>query len=145
MIAPAKTSVVVPVDFSDESFAAVDIALEHVDDPSHLHVIHVLPDVSAAELEHIWNEIDESHWQSTAKKKLTERLSDAKYDGVELDVRFGSPGDAIVHYAGQVGAELIVMPSHGRRGLKRLLLGSVTERVIRLAECPILVLKPDMP
>jgi nucleotide-binding universal stress UspA family protein len=56
-------------------------------------------------------------------------------------VAFGDPGQRITAYAEEVGADVIVMPSHGRTGLKRLLLGSVAERVLRLAHCPVLVLK----
>ena len=141
MSPPPKKSVVVPVDLSDESFSAVDVGLEYVDDPSHLHVIHVLRDVTAAELEQIWDEIDQREWQSKAKQTLEKRFADEKYCGVGIEVVFGSPGESIVECADRVGAELIVMPSHGRRGISRLLLGSVTERVLRLAHCPVLVLR----
>ncbi len=44
-------------------------------------------------------------------------------------------------FAEQLHAELIVMPSHGRTGLSRLFIGSVAERVVRLAHCPVLILK----
>ena len=47
----------------------------------------------------------------------------------------------IVEHAGKVNADLIVMPSHGRHGLKRLVLGSTTERVLRHSEIPLLVLR----
>lgn len=136
-----KKSVVVPVDFSEESFAAVDSALEFVDDPSHLHVIHVLRDVNAAELEHIWDEVDKPQWETKARQALEKRLADEKYKGVKLEVVFGGPASTIVQYAQRVNAELIVMPSHGRSGVSRMLLGSVAERVTRLAPCAVLVLK----
>ncbi len=47
------------------------------------------------------------------------------------------------HAAGakKIDADLIVMPSHGRTGLKRLLIGSVAERVVRMAKCPVMVLR----
>ena len=61
--------------------------------------------------------------------------------GAHLHVLFGDPGHEIVDLASEIGAELIIMPSHGRRGVKRVLLGSVAERVARLAECPVLVLR----
>ena len=47
----------------------------------------------------------------------------------------------IADFAQEKKAELIVLPSHGRTGLTRLLLGSVAEKVVRLAHCPVLVLK----
>jgi universal stress protein A len=51
----------------------------------------------------------------------------------------GSPGDEIVDYAAKIGADLIVMGSHGRTGLGRILLGSVAEKVLHRATCPVLV------
>ena len=56
-------------------------------------------------------------------------------------VREGDPGLMIADYAADVQADLIVMPSHGYHGVKRLLLGSVAERVLRHANCPVLVLR----
>jgi nucleotide-binding universal stress UspA family protein len=51
----------------------------------------------------------------------------------------GIPGDEIVDYATKIGADLIVMGTHGRGGLRRVLLGSVAEKVLRAACCPVLV------
>ena len=57
----------------------------------------------------------------------------------------GPPADAIVDLAKDEEVELIVMSSHGRTGLGRLLLGSVAEVVMRRAECPVLIVKPHAP
>lgn len=57
----------------------------------------------------------------------------------ELFVRDGEPHQAITALAAEISATLIVMGSHGRKGLTRLLMGSVTERVIGYADCPVLV------
>ncbi len=66
-----------------------------------------------------------------------------KQSGVEVavEVRVGRPDAAIVDCANERGADLIVMGSHGRTGLERLLVGSVSERVIGAAGCPVLVVK----
>ena len=63
--------------------------------------------------------------------------------GVEVrtDVRIGQADEAIAAAAKEAGADLIVMGSHGRTGLDRLLVGSVSERVIGRAECPVMVVK----
>jgi nucleotide-binding universal stress UspA family protein len=53
----------------------------------------------------------------------------------------GEPAHGIADYAQDKKAELIVIPSHGRTGITRLLIGSVAERVVRLAHCPVLVLR----
>ena len=60
---------------------------------------------------------------------------------VDVDVRVGRPDEGIIECAKERGADLIVMGSHGRTGLDRLLIGSVSERVIGRAECPVMVVK----
>jgi nucleotide-binding universal stress UspA family protein len=57
-------------------------------------------------------------------------------------VRFGDAGDAIAQLASDIEADLVVVGTHGHRGLERLLLGSVAENVVRLAPCPVLVVRP---
>lgn len=66
-------------------------------------------------------------------------------EGVSAQVRLevGVPWEAIVCVAGDEGAEMIVMGTHGRTGLDRLLLGSVAERVVRRAPCPVLTVRSD--
>ena len=70
-----------------------------------------------------------------------ERFGDTSFAKVDFQVRFGDPGREIAGFAETLHAELIVMPSHGRTGLSRFLIGSVAERVVRLAHCPVLILK----
>lgn len=62
---------------------------------------------------------------------------------VEYDVllREGVPSEDIIKFAKEEGIELIVMGTAGRRGLDRLLLGSVTEKVVRTSPCPVLVMR----
>ena len=136
-----KKSVVVPVDFSDASKAAVDLALELVDSPEDLHVIHVSPSIFPTEIGYAWETLDEKQYLEAAEKALRKWLADPKFAGADLLVKMGNPGLEIANHAQDVLAELIVIPSHGRTGIQRLLLGSVAERVVRLADCPVLVLK----
>ena len=138
-----KRSVVVPVDFSDASKAAVGLGLELVDTPGHLHVIHVSPSIFPTDIGYVWETYDEREYLEKADQALRNWLADEKYHGVNLAIKMGNAGDEIIGLAQDVRAELIIIPSHGRTGLKRLLLGSVAERVVRLAECPVLVLKPE--
>ena len=72
---------------------------------------------------------------------MRERFAAAKYQGIHCATASGDPGHEIVKYAEEIDADLIVIPSHGRTGLTRLLIGSVAERVVRLAHCPVLVLR----
>lgn len=136
-----KKKVLVPVDFSEESFAAIGTALQLVNDPSHIVVVHVLQEVSALEPTEAWHSIDTPTRIRHVAKSLRERLDNTGYDRVILEVLVGDPGHEIADLAVRTHADLIVLPSHGRTGLRRLLIGSVAERVVRLAHCPVLVLR----
>ena len=133
--------VVVPIDFSSESLQAVEFGLELVKKPGQLSVVHVLPDLSATEPAELWEAVDQAAIRDRTLEKIRDLLTDPKYREVQIEVLFGDPGYAIVDFARQENADLVVIPSHGRTGWKRLVLGSVAERVVRLAECPVLVLK----
>lgn len=63
----------------------------------------------------------------------------------ETDVVQGNPASTIAEYAGRYGHDLIVMPTHGREGVSRYLVGSVTEKVVRLSSVPVLTarMRPD--
>lgn len=76
-----------------------------------------------------------------AKGLLQEVQQQAAAEGVSLEtvVREGEPAEAILALAAEIKTALIVMSSHGRKGLSRLLMGSVTEHVIGLGDCPVLV------
>ena len=72
-------------------------------------------------------------------------LRDLMLDGFqgawEVEVATGPPADTIVRMAHERGADLIVMGTHGHTGLRHVLLGSVAEKVVRLAPCPVLTVK----
>lgn len=136
-----KKNVVVPVDFSDDSLAAIDTALELVGSASQIHAIHVLPMLTVADPGVVWEPVDDESRRSHAEDALRQRLSDERHRGMKIEVSIGDPGHEIADYAQAQQAELIVMPSHGRTGIRRMLIGSVAERVVRLAHCPVLVLK----
>lgn len=138
---PPKNSVVVPVDFSESSADAVAAALQFAAQPGGVHVIHVLlpldymsPGVVFA------TGSDDARIEST-EKHLAEFLKKHSPAGVQSRVLVGDPGSEITNYATRAKADLIVIPSHGYHGVKRFVLGSVAERVIRHAECAVLVLR----
>jgi len=136
-----KKDVVVPIDFSDDSLSAVDTALELVASPTQIHVIHVLPMLTVADPGVVWEPVDDESRRSHAEDAIRQRLSDERYRGIKIEVTIGDPGHEIADYAQEQQADLVIMPSHGRTGIRRLLIGSVAERVVRLAHCPVLVLK----
>ena len=137
---PRKT-VVTPIDFQDESFEACDLALELAADPASVHVVHVLPRLSPMEPGVTWGELTDDVRTEKTEQAIRDRLSDARYAQVQIHVAVGSAAKEITKHAEHVDADLIVLPSHGRTGGARLLLGSVAEHVARLAHCPVLILR----
>ncbi len=134
-----RKRVVVPYDFSDESYDAIALGLQLVDDPSHLHVIHVLPELAATEPGVVWATVDDNSRTQHVTEALQEKLKE--FPGINFHVGFGDPGHVITDKSAELEADIIVIPSHGRRGMQRILVGSVAERVVRLAHCPVLVLR----
>lgn len=82
-----------------------------------------------------------------AEEALEARAAETRAAGVPARWKLtaGVPFDAIVQGAEEEGADMIVMGTHGRRGLEGLLLGSVANRVIRLAGCPVLTVREKKP
>jgi len=135
-----KKCVVVPVDFSNASANAIRTALELVQSPGNVHVIHVVnvPDYIPYG-EAVWV-VDPTDWVAKAELHLREYIaSNAEFQNVSYATVTGEPDAGIVKYANDHHADLIVMPCHGLRGLKRLLMGSVTSGVLRNAPCEVLV------
>lgn len=133
--------IIVPVDMSPESLAAVEVALQVADASNSVHVLLVLPEPHSTYSDPLWEAIDRSKRRNAALEELRSALGEQKYAEVKLCVEFGDPGGCITNHAEATRAKLIVLPSHGRSGIKRLLVGSVAERVTRLSHCPVLVLK----
>ena len=133
--------ILLPTDGSEVADHAVDhaVALALQFDAS-LDVLHVT-DVSAlpldAHAESLVRAIEEEGRE--AVEEITERASRRGVGSVTGAVREGSPHRAIIDYAEENDCDVVVMGTHGRTGLDRYLLGSVTERVTRLADVPVLV------
>jgi len=136
-----KQTVVVPVDFSPSSAPAVRTALDLAATASGVHVVHVITQL---------NPVLPIGWGSAeAAQQLADRallhlqtfLASHDIDGVSISIEVGQPANRIVEYADEQNADLVVIPSHGYHGLKRALLGSVAEYVIRHANVPTLVLR----
>ncbi|MCA9571591.1 MAG: universal stress protein [Myxococcales bacterium] len=132
--------VVVPVDLSDLSMYAVETALK-LAPASGVHVVTVLEPLSAIEPGVIYGTINDADRAARVRATLERTLEERGIRGVHLDVRTGPPGVTICDYAEEISAGLIVVPSHGRTGLRRLLIGSVAEVIVRHATVPVLVLR----
>ncbi|MBF2090060.1 MAG: universal stress protein [Synechococcales cyanobacterium K44_A2020_017] len=133
--------VLVPIDFSDAAFAAQTAALTWVGDPSHLHILHVLPPLSPGEPGITWQTVNTASRQQHVEQSFRDRFPSKPYEKVQFTVLVGTPSIEIIRYAKEQQISLIVIPSHGRTGMGRLMLGSVAERVVRRSPCPVLVLR----
>jgi len=114
---------------------------------AHLHMLHVVVILDDAHLEgehrHQLEELMAG--SDEARRTVMENDAEAR-TGVEITshlVRSLAPGEAIVESAENLGCDLIVTGTHGRRGLSHLLLGSVAERVVRTSSVPVLTVRSD--
>jgi nucleotide-binding universal stress UspA family protein len=132
--------ILVPIDWSepsDEAFRlAASLAREHA---AELLVLYVVPLAAV-----MYGPPPESYLEHLLEELRRVRPSDPKVRARYLLVE-GAPAAAILSAAGESHCDLIVMGTHGRRGLNRLLSGSVAEAVVRKAPCPVLTVKARVP
>ena len=139
-------TIVVPMDFSPASHSALELAKELAKGagPAHLILVHAY--YVPIELEQFLiqqgDPVLERLSESVTKdlEKILTSLQDAGISSEYLANR-GAPERLIIELAKQKHADVIVMGTHGRRGLAHLLLGSVAERVVRTAECAVLTVQ----
>jgi len=145
----AITSILVPTDFGEAADAALTygraLAWRF---GATLHVLHVAQNIYvnafgaenyAAVAPHLQEDLEEA-----ARQELDERLIDSDKSGPPtrpVVLTSSSPAFAIVDYATNNSVDLIVMGTHGRGALAHIMMGSVAERVVRLAPCPVLTVK----
>lgn len=131
--------VLFPTDFSELASIAQEKTLEFVKDPTHLYIIHVLSPLSPLEPGVLWEKLDDETRKQNVEQTFRDKFNGAKYEGINFEVLFGKVSKQIVDYAKNRDIELIVIPAHGSDNLEHFILGSVTERVVRLAHCPVYV------
>jgi universal stress protein A len=142
-------SVLAPTDFSPHAEGALRYAVGLAERlGATLHLLHVLPDVvvPVGPDPTLTPSLPPEYYTETEEQSLAalRKLLDpawGKIPASEVAVRWGSPVDAIVAYAADQKIDLIVTATHGRTGLSHALLGSVAERIVREAPCPVLTLR----
>ena len=142
--------ILVPTDGSDTAENAVEHALDVAEKyGAEVHALYVVDTDSMSltlggeQLDRIeqgqFGEMEEVKAKADAATGyVADRAADRGLDAVE-HVSAGKPHDMIADYAEDRGVDLVVMGSHGRSGVRRALLGSVTERVLRETHVPVLV------
>ena len=144
------TNLLVATDLTDASLPAVEEAAtlaKRFD--ATLHLLHVVTEP----LEETWTAFSpaadylaEVHrYEAEAAQGLERLAARIGPQPMEIAVRTGDPADAILQYAKDHDIDLVVCGTHGRRGIDRLIMGSVAERVVRLAPCSVLTVGARRP
>ena len=139
-------TIVVAVDFSETSADTLGAALELAHSDQHrLHLVHVVQDVfrtgGTVEMPTVdWLEVQRS-WIEDARRQLIQLAALCNLDPqtVTIAVTVGQPAAEIVQYANQHAADVVVLGSHGHGVVRRFMLGSVADRVLRQASCPVML------
>ncbi|MFH0847611.1 MAG: universal stress protein [Chloroflexota bacterium] len=144
----AFKNILSPTDFSEPSYKAIKFANDlAVHFKSKLVVLHVVSSASVPsttelstdfDLEGYQQELEKDAWRQL--KEVTERLLSKEIKDFTPMVSRGYYSDEILRVAREGRHDLIVMGTRGRTGLPHLLLGSVAERVVQLAPCPVLTI-----
>ena len=138
--------ILVPVDGSPQSNTALEYAFEHHAD-AEIHVLHVKDPL---EIGYSADPMGGAYWDGWveyaddhAESVLQEAQTAADEAGVEIQtvVQMGPPARTIVDFAKEHDVDAILMGSHGRTGMSRILLGSVAEMVVRRAPMPVTVVR----
>lgn len=143
------TTILVPTDMSEGADEALDYACELARTfGATVHLLHVIgiPSLGVPELGvALTSTVIDSMVRDN--QVALEKIADSKRHLATLGqvlLRTGDARELINQTAKELGADLIVMGTHGRRGVRRALLGSVTENVVRTAPCPVLTVRPHI-
>jgi len=131
--------ILVPTDFSESALRVQEAVVRAARDPSRLYILHVLLPLQTMDPGAIWQTVSDRERITQVQDTFHRRFSDDPYASIQFEAVVGNPSLKIVDYAKERSIDLIVIASHGRTGLARFLLGSVTERVVRSAPCSVLV------
>jgi nucleotide-binding universal stress UspA family protein len=144
MIVP--TNILVPTDFSETAEHALDYAIALAAKlGARIHVLSVIgiPTLGIPEFGLAWTastmETIVVDRQAALEQLVAKKQGTATFG--EVLIRTGDARDTILDVAKEVKADLIIMGTHGRRGLSRALLGSVAESIVRTAPCPTLTVR----
>ena len=139
-------AILCPVDFSDASRKAVQYAREFASNMGAavylLNVVEPRPMAVDITLNYVPLEED---LEKAAAEDLELILHEFIQVGLKAEcmVEFGNPADVILEKTGELDVNLVIMGSHGKKGLSRLIMGSVAETVVRKANCPVLIVKAE--
>lgn len=145
---PLFRHILVPIDGSEPSLQAAHMALRVIAlcPACTMTVLYVIDELVLAELVHFSKRGEkevEAELAEQGRRYLELARQQAEKEGVpaECQIRRGDPFEEIIAAANNLRADLVIMGHTGRRGTARVLIGSVTQRVLDYAPCPVLVMR----
>ncbi len=135
------SAILCPIDFSDTSRKAVRYTHEFA---VRMNASIVLLNVIDIPIESLVNNIQlDEELEQSVRQELEALKNEWLAEGLTVEslVEIGNPADVILEQAEKRDVNLIIMGSHGKKGMSRLILGSVAEAVLRKAGCPVLIVK----
>jgi universal stress protein A len=140
-------TILCPVDISDAAHKAVGYAKEFAASTgASIYLLHVVEPIPIPPVDASLNYIQiEEELEKAAETDLNTLKDSLASSGLKVDgsLETGNPADIILEKAEELQANFIIMGSHGRKGLNRLIMGSVADAVIRKSDCPVLIVKSD--
>jgi nucleotide-binding universal stress UspA family protein len=136
--------VTAPIDFSDCSVDALEYGIQMVRDfGASLTLLHVLEPVAYGDDGTLGRAAEPDQLDERIDSQLRAYVNAIQSAGVPVReaIRGGVPADSILEFARASACDLIIMGTHGRRGISHVLRGSVAEAVLRRAPCPVLAVK----
>ena len=147
----AIRNVLVATDFSDSAAAALQYGRELARTcQARLHVMHIVDDIR-------WRSLDMTPTLTASVQESLEAVAQSQIQAlvtsedrrqlraIEVVETGIAPAEALIDYAVATAIDIIVVGTRGRSGIPRMLLGSVAERIVRLAPCPVLTVHADEP
>ena len=140
--------ILAPTDFSAHAENAVRYACGLAERlGAELHLLHVLSEIVPTGPDPLLTPVlppDFYRDSEAQSRRALESLLDPSWgrpEAVEVAIRWAGPVEGVVDYAHDTAIDLIVIATHGRTGLSHVLLGSVAERIVREAPCPVLTIR----
>jgi len=137
-----------PVDFDEYAVAAMELACRLAEDSlTVVYLLHVIVPIVPAP-EQIGVPLEPFPLSEPEVRKQLEQLARQHLAGrvrYEIRTAVGDPAQVILNRIEEIDIDLVIVPTHGRRGLGRMVLGSVAEQIVRRASCPVMTVRPQVP
>jgi universal stress protein A len=141
---PIFHRILCPIDFDDNSLSALRLGAQLAErDQATLYLMHVIRVVEEATVAApVIFERGERATQTELQKIAESQLRGVNH---QILLRYGHPAEQIIAAESELGAELVVMATHGRTGISHLFFGSIAEKVVRESVCPVLIVRMSVP